>query len=72
MTTLIFTHPLWKSKAKEEGNDFPVFNESDLRLFNEIPQFKLKFQFFGYYPDIYCILKSDKPIKEMHSSIERY
>ena len=72
ITTLIFTHPLWKNNAKEKWIDFPEFNESHLSLFNEIPQFKLKFQFFGAYPVFNCIIKSDRLIKEMHSSIERH
>jgi len=72
ITTLISTHPLWKNNAREESIDFPVFNESHLRLYNEIPQFKLKFQSYGSYPDFHCILKSDKLIKEIHSSIERH
>ncbi|MFW9970627.1 MAG: hypothetical protein ACFFDF_10535 [Candidatus Odinarchaeota archaeon] len=71
ISSLVFTHPLWKTYAHEIDIDIPEFNESDFLLFNEIPNINLKFQVFGSYPEIHCILKSDKLIKEIHSLIEQ-
>ncbi len=72
ITTTVFTHPLWKTNAKSDNLEIPVFNEMHFDLLNESPTFKQKFQLFGFYPEIFCIIKEDKIIKTINSLIERY
>lgn len=72
ITAIIFTHPLWKNYAKRDNLEIPIFNKEHVAFLNKIPHFKKKFQLFGFFPEIICIIKEDKIIKTTISLVERF
>ena len=71
ITTIIFIHPLWKTYATINNLDIPVFTELHFNIINHIPLFKRKLKLFGLFPEIFCIIKEDKLIKEIYFLVER-